>query len=180
VSVWVALLRGINVGGRNRLPMSSLVAILESAGCREAATYIQSGNAVFKANIESRTRMADEISREIEKEHGFRPAIQLITAAELGAAIDSNPYPQAVTDPKTLHLSFLASVPQQERVADAERLLSESESLAINGNLLYLHAPEGIGRSRFAGGVERVLQVQMTGRNWRTILKLDELVSAST
>ena len=174
---WIALLRGINVGGCNRLPMSSLVNILESAGCRDAATYIQSGNAVFRADINSRARMAEKIGREIEKEHGFRPAIQLTTAAELGAAIAANPYPEAVTDPKTLHLSFLECPPPQERVANAKRLLSESESMTINGSLLYLYAPEGIGRSKFAGSVERVLQVQMTGRNWRTILKLNELAS---
>lgn len=177
MNTWIALLRGINVGGRNRLPMKSLSQILESAGCEQVKTYIQSGNVVFKSDVGPVDRFCEEFGRAIEKEHGFCPAILLITADELRAAIASNPYSQAVSEPKTLHLSFLESPPQEERAVDAKRLLSESESYTINGSLLYLHAPDGIGRSKFAGGIERALQTKMTGRNWRTVMKLEELVS---
>jgi len=178
MKTWIALLRGINVGGRNRLPMKSLSQILESAGCEQVKTYIQSGNVVFKADIESTARFGEEIGQVIEREHGFCPAIRLLTGDELGYAIASNPYPEATSEPKALHLSFLERPPEEARISAANQLLSESESFTVTGKLLYLHAPEGIGRSKFAGGIDRALQMQTTGRNWRTVMKLEELATS--
>lgn len=178
MKTWIALLRGINVGGHNRLPMSSLRQILESAGCVQVKTYIQSGNVVFKADVKSAAEFGEEIGRAIEGEHGFSPPIQLITAGKLRQAIASNPYPQATSEPKTLHLFFLERLPAEARSGAAKGLLSETESFSLDGNLLYLHAPDGIGRSRFAGGVQRALQVKMTGRNWRTVMKLGDLADS--
>jgi uncharacterized protein (DUF1697 family) len=155
--------------------MSGLSQILESVGCEQIKTYIQSGNAVFKADIESAAQFAEQIGQAIEKEHGFCPAIRLITAGELAEAIASNPYPQATSEPKTLHLFFLEYPPGEKRISAAMQLLSESESFKVIGSLLYLHAPEGIGRSKFAGAIDRALQMQTTGRNWRTVMKLEEL-----
>ena len=177
MKTWIALLRGINVGGHNRLPMQSLSQILESAGCEQVTTYIQSGNVVFKGNVASVEQFGEEIGLAIENEHGFRPAVRLITADYLAMAIASNPYPEAVLDPKTLHLSFLERPPQEKLIRDANRLLSKTESFTVIGSLLYMHAPDGIGRSRFAGGIDRALQVETTGRNWRTVMKLQELTS---
>ena len=176
MKTWIALLRGINVGGRNRLPMKSLSQILESAGCERVTTYIQSGNVVFNGNVDSVDRFGDEIGQAIMKEHGFCPAVRLINADYLAEAIASNPYPEAASDPKSLHLSFLEHPPRGELVSEARRLLSESESFTVIGSLLYLHAPEGIGRSRFANRVDKALQMKTTGRNWRTVMKLEELV----
>lgn len=178
MKTWIVLLRGINVGGHNRLPMASLSQILESVGCQQVKTYIQSGNVVFKADVKSVTRFGEEIGRAIEEEHGFCPAIQLITVDELRQAIASNPYPQATSEPKTLHLSLLERSPAKELISAAKTLLSETESFTIIGNLLYLHAPNGIGRSKFAAGIEKALQVKMTGRNWRTVMKLEELAAS--
>ena len=177
MNTWIALLRGINVGGHNRLPMQSLSQILESAGCEQVTTYIQSGNVVFKGNVDSVEQLGEEIGLAIENEHGFRPAVRLITADYLATAIASNPYPEAVSEPKTLHLSFLERPPQEELIRDASRLLSKTESFTVIGSLLYMHAPDGIGRSRFASGIDRALQVETTGRNWRTVMKLQELAS---
>ena len=178
MKTWIALLRGINVGGHNRLPMSGLSQILKSAGCEQVKTYIQSGNVVFKADIESASQFAEQIGQAIEQEHGCCPATHLITVDELAEAIASNPYPQATTEPKTLHLSFLERSPAEELVSAAKQLLSESESFKVIGSLLYLHAPEGIGRSKFAGGIDGALQMQTTGRNWRTVVKLEELATS--
>lgn len=178
MNTWIALLRGINVGGHNRLPMQSLSQILESAGCEQVTTYIQSGNVVFKANIDSVDQFGEEIGRAIENEHGFCPVVRLITADYLTTAIASNPYPKAVSEPKTLHLSFLERPPQEELVRDANRLLSKTESFTVIGSLLYMHAPDGIARSRFASGIDRGLQMTTTARNWRTVMKLQELASS--
>jgi uncharacterized protein (DUF1697 family) len=158
--------------------MQSLSQLLGSAGCEQVTTYIQSGNVVFKANVDSAENFGKQIGRAIENEHGFCPAVRLITADYLTEAIASNPYPKAVSEPKTLHLSFLERPPQEELVRGANRLLSQTESFTVIGSLLYMHAPDGIGRSRFAGGIDRALQVETTGRNWRTVMKLQELASS--
>ncbi len=177
MKTWIALIRGINVGGHNRLPMKSLSQIFEVAGCKSIKTYIQSGNVVFNANIRSVDKFGAAIGEAIETKHGFRPALQLITAATLRKAIASNPYPQAVSEPKSLHLSFLDGPPLKPQVRDAEHLLSESESFTVIGSWLYFHAPDGVARSKFANGIDRTFRMITTARNWRTVTKLAELAS---
>jgi uncharacterized protein (DUF1697 family) len=177
MKTWIALLRGINVGGHNRLPMKSLSQIFEFADCKSIKTYIQSGNVVFNARIKSVDKFGDAIGKAIETEHGFRPAIQLITAGALRTAIASNPYPHAASEPKSLHLSFLDGPPLKSQVRDAEHLLSDSESFAVIDSWLYLHAPDGVARSKFANGIDRAFRMNTTARNWRTVTKLAELAA---
>lgn len=177
VATWIALIRGINVGGRNRLPMKGLTKLFEAAGCEQVKTYIQSGNVVFNARVRSVGQFGDAIGKAIEREYGFRPAIRLLTAKALRTAIASNPYAQAVSEPKSLHLFFLEGSPQSTHVSDASRLLSESESLTVIDSRLYLHAPDGVARSKFASGIDRALHMSTTARNWRTVTELAELAS---
>ena len=179
MSAWVLLLRGINVGGYHKLPMKDLTALLESTGCDQVRTYIQSGNVVFRAGIEDPVAFADEISGRIEDEHGFRPAIQLLTADAFKAAVAANPYREVVTEPKTLHVFFLGSTPSAELVEGARELLTATERFKIVGNCLYLHAPDGLARSKFAARVDKVLGVSATSRNWNTVLKLVGLVASA-
>lgn len=157
--------------------MKGLSQVFEAAGCEEVKTYIQSGNVVFNARVKSAGQFGDAIGSEIEREYGFRPAIRLITAKALQIAIASNPYPQAESEPKSLHLFFLEGSPQQAHVSDASSLLSESESVTVIGSCLYLYAPDGVARSKFAQGVDRALHMSTTARNWRTVTKLAELAS---
>ena len=177
MQTWIALLRGVNVGGHNRLPMKGLSQIFEAAGCKLVKTYIQSGNVVFNARISFVGQFSDAISTAIEKDYGFRPAIQLITAKALRTAIASNPYPEAEGEPKSLHLVFFEDVPKKKHISDANDLLSESESFAVIGSCLYFHAPDGIARSKFANGIDKAFGIRATGRNWRTVTKLAELAS---
>lgn len=174
---WVALLRGINVGGHNRLPMKALSRIFEDAGCRQVKTYIQSGNVAFNAQISSTGQFTNTIGKAIDQEFGFLPAIQLLTARALRATIAANPYPQATAEPKSLHLAFLETPPEPANIESIERLLTESESYTLTDNVLYFYAPEGIARSKFAGSIEKILRVKSTARNWRTITALEELTS---
>lgn len=178
MKTWIALIRGINVGGHNRLPMKSLAKIFDAAGCKSVKTYIQSGNVVFNARLKSVDKFADAIGKAIETEHGFRPAIRLMTSDALRNAIASNPYPQAVPEPKSLHLCFLDRPPLKEQVRNAELLLSSSESFAVVGSCLYLHAPEGVHQSKFARGIDRTFEMHATARNWRTVTKLAQLAAA--
>ena len=179
MKTWIALIRGINVGGRNRLPMKSLATIFEAAGCKSVKTYIQSGNVVFNARLKSVDNFANAIGKAIETEHGFRPAIRLMTNDELRNAIASNPYPKAALEPKSLHLCFLDRPPLKEQVRDAGNLLSASESFAVIGSCLYLHAPEGVARSKFAKGIDKAFHMNSTARNWRTVTKLAQLAATT-
>ena len=177
MAVWVALLRGINVGGRNRLPMKSLASIFTAAGCTDVATYIQSGNVVFSADIQSVDSFAETIGAAIEAEHGFRPALHLIERSEFAAAIAANPYEHATADPKSLHVFFLNRKPASNARPAVEELRSPSESFEIIGRCLYLHAPDGIARSKFAR-VDKALETSTTARNWRTVDQLRTMAEA--
>jgi uncharacterized protein (DUF1697 family) len=142
--------------------MQGLSQIFKALDCQSVKTYIQSGNIVFNTRIRSVGQFADAIGKSIEKEYGFRPAIQLITAEALKSAIDANPYPLATSEPKSLHLFFLDSSPK--KVGDSH---------------IYLHAPQGIAPSKFAKGIDRIIHMPTTARNWRTVTKLAELASAT-
>ncbi len=177
MKTWIALLRGINVGGHNRLAMKDLSQIFESVGCEQVRTYIQSGNAVFNADIKATSKFADTIAAAIEKDHGFHPAVHLVSVEALRDAIESNPYPDAVSEPKSLHLVFLERPPQEEHISAANDLVSTTESITVTGNLIYVHAPDGIARSKLANGIGRAMQMNTTARNWRTVTKLYDLAA---
>ena len=105
----IALLRGINVGGKNSLPVKELVKTLEAAGCRNVRTYIQSGNAVFQAEEQDRSALARRICQRISEDHGFAPKVLLLAIDELREAMANNPY--ATEAGKALHFFFWAHHP---------------------------------------------------------------------
>ncbi|MBT5220043.1 MAG: DUF1697 domain-containing protein [Woeseia sp.] len=172
MSHWVALFRGINVGGHNRLPMKSLVAILEGLGCTDVKTYIQSGNAVFSSPQSGPDLLPDEIRHSVKSEHGFEPMVLLLSASALVRARDANPFPEGEAEPKSLHLFFLATKPTDIDEGKLEALQNETERYALLDDVFYLYAPDGIGRSKLAASVERCLGVPVTARNWRTVNKM--------
>ena len=172
MSHWVALFRGINVGGHNRLPMKSLVAILEGLGCTDVKTYIQSGNAVFSSPQSGPDLLPDEIRHSVKSEHGFEPMVLLLSASALVRARDANPFPEGEAEPKSLHLFFLATKPTDIDEGKLEALQNETERYALLDDVFYLYAPDGIGRSKHAASVERCLGVPVTARNWRTVNKM--------
>ena len=174
---YVVLLRGINVGGKNPLPMKSLVALLEELGCSAVKTYIQSGNVVLLSR-RGAPRLAAAISREIDRRHGFEPHVLLLTLDEFDAAIAANPFPEATKDPAGLHLGFLDAIPEDPKLKRMEELKTKTERFRLIGNTFYLHAPEGVGRSKLAAQSERLLGVTMTDRNWRTVSAIRSLAEA--
>ena len=109
MKTFIALFRGINVGGRNSLPMKELISLLEDLGCRSVKTYIQSGNAVFESKEKDASRLLNKIRIEIKKRRGFEPHVLLLGLEEMKKAIAGNPFPE--TEPKSLHIGFLASAP---------------------------------------------------------------------
>lgn len=174
MNTYIALLRGINVGGRNILPMKDLVGILEGMGCEKINTYIQSGNVVFQSKEKQSSKIAGEISSKILESHGFEPKVLLLEIAELQDAIKNNPF--ETEDGKALHFFFLDSHPKDP---DLERLMAvklKSEEFSLNKNIFYLYTPDGIGRSKLAAKVEQCMGVPVTARNLNTVSKLTAMV----
>ncbi|HYO44899.1 MAG TPA: DUF1697 domain-containing protein [Candidatus Limnocylindrales bacterium] len=180
MTTWVLLLRGINVGGRNRLPMRDLAALLEGMGLGDVRTLIQSGNVVFTSDDETPvdpTTLTSTITAAIREAHGIAPRAMLLTAAALRVAIEANPFPEADAEPATVHLFFLDGVPAAPDLAGLEAVRAPRERFAIDNAVFYLHAPDGLGRSKLAERAERLLGVAATARNWSTVSGLARLAA---
>ena len=171
----IALFRGINVGGKNMLPMRDLVRISEENGYTGIETYIQSGNIVFDATPAAAARFARTVGAAIAKTHGFEPGIVVRSAEEFKRAADANPFPKAESAPKSLHLYFLASTPEKPDLPALNRIKAGNESFRLIGDIFYLHAPDGVGRSKLAAQAERLIGVAATARNWSTVTRLLEM-----
>ena len=172
MNTFIALLRGINVGGNNILPMRNLVELLEGLGLSHVKTYIQSGNALFQSENKNTIELSHKISTAIGKSHGFRPQVLLFEMKDFQDAITSNPFPEGESEPKTLHLFFLDAPPKNPDLETLKSLKTNSEQFMLMNNVFYLHAPDGIGRSKLASNVEKALGVGVTARNWRTVRKI--------
>ena len=175
MNTYVALFRGINVGGHCSLPRKELVAILEEIGAQKVRTYIQSGNAVFESDEKNLARVSKQLSAEVMKRRGFEPHVLILTLEEFNKAITENPFPEAVADPSSLHLGFLASHPKSPDLNKLSSLRKESERFHLTESVFYLHAPEVVGRSKLAASSEKLLGVPMTDRNWKTVCKVMEM-----
>jgi uncharacterized protein (DUF1697 family) len=173
----VALLRGINVGGNNPLPMKELSALLTGMGLRDVQTYIQSGNVVFRCELKNKATLAAKISAAIKAQHGFAPHILLLEAAELKKAMEGNPYQEAESAPKSLHLFFLDEAPSQPDLKSLDTIKADNERYKLAGKVFYLHAPDGVGNSKLAARAEKLLGVTASARNWNTVCKLAEMAA---
>lgn len=181
VSTWVALLRGVNVGG-NRLPMAELREELEGLGLglENVRTYIASGNVVFDSTPEGACELAAALPPRIEARFGFTPRLLILSADDLRRAMEANPFPEAEEAPKTVHLFFLAERPKAADTEGLDALASPTERWRLDGRVFYLHTPDGFGRSKLAEKGERLLGVPATARNWRTVAKLREMVEEAS
>lgn len=170
VNTYIALFRGINVGGKNSLPMKELAAIIESLGYKDVTTYIQSGNVVFRSRGKIGAKDVTELRLAIRKKKEFDPKVLILDAEQLHTAVKNNPFP--TENGKVLHFFFLESAPRNPNLEKLDQLKKESEKFRLSKEIFYLHAPEGIGRSKLAAGVEKELGVPVTSRNWNTVHKL--------
>lgn len=150
---------------------------MEALGASQVKTVIQSGNAVFDMAPAKAKSFASAVVASIAEQHGFEPKLLLLREGDLIKGMDANPYPRAVQAPKSLHLSFLEKIPKAPDREALDRLCIKSESWSLQGRWFYLHAPDGIGRSKLASRVEALLGVPATGRNWATLTKLRELMA---
>jgi uncharacterized protein (DUF1697 family) len=175
-----ALIRGINVGGHNLLPMTVLHAFFTDAGCSSVQTYIQSGNVVFHASSALAAKLPKLLGAQLAKHLGRSVDVSLMLrdSAALARAIEDNPYPDAVAQPKTLHLGFLEQAPSQEQIARLNQQQSAIDQFTVRGKELYLFTPDGIGRSKLTNSFFAKLGTPCTMRNWNTVLKLHSMLTA--
>ncbi|MDH3613287.1 MAG: DUF1697 domain-containing protein [Gammaproteobacteria bacterium] len=178
MTAYVALFRGINVGGKHSLPMQDLRDILSSLGCEDVQTYIQSGNAVFSSVVDAQS-LSGQIKDAIEKRCGFGPPVLLLTVERFQAIAAANPFPDGEETPKLLHVAFLTAVAPNPDLEALHALKAPSEQFLLCGDAFYLYAPDGIGRSKLAVKIDRHLGVATTARNWRTVTKLLKICKES-
>ena len=169
MNTYIALFRGINVGGKNSLPMKELVALFGDIGAKNVRTYVQCGNVVFQSAERNTSEISKQLAAGIKKHHGFEPHVLILELEAMDRAIAENPFPEAEADPSSLHLGFLASTPKKPDLEKLNSFRKESERFHLSDRVFYLHAPEGVGRSKLAASSERLLGVPMTDRNWRTV-----------
>ena len=173
LNTYIALLRGINVVGRNKLPMKDLARLFEALGYEHVRTYIQSGNVVFRSRRKCSARAGRAISSAVEAEFGFRPAVLIIERRDLESALEGNPYPTEVG--KALHIFFLESDAEEPNINALENCKLGTEQFRLDGRVFYLYTPDGFANSKIGGRVERCLGVAATARNLNTVKKLIEL-----
>jgi len=176
---WLALLRGINVVGRNKVPMKALAAALETAGFLSVRTYIQSGNILFRSRSRDSPALARQIERLVARDFGCTPTVLVIGKAALAAAIRGNPFPGAHENHKSLHLYFLAARPKSPDIESLARLDAGREAFKLKGSVFYLWTPDGFPDSVLRSRIERCLGVPATARNWRTVNELLKLLNES-
>lgn len=173
---YVALLRGINVGGNKKVPMAQLRTLMEGLGYTDVATLLQSGNAVFTAKEKSPAKVGEQLEAAIEKEFGFDVSVIIRTRDELAAVIKANPLSGAEEAPSKFLVTFLSDVPEKKRLQEIDPKAYLPEEFRVAGREIYARFPNGIGNSKLAavlGGPR--LGVIPTARNWSTVTKLLEL-----
>jgi uncharacterized protein (DUF1697 family) len=173
---YVALLRGINVGGRNKLPMDKLISMFNDAGCKDVQTFIQSGNVIFNAEMALMKRIPFLIKESIFDSFGFEVPVITRTGDEFAKIVDANPFQGMNVDARTLHVAFLSDRPDATKVATLDPDRSPPDEFVVHGREIYLHCPNGLARTKLTNEYfDSRLSTISTLRNWRTTLKILEL-----
>jgi uncharacterized protein (DUF1697 family) len=176
---YAALLRGINVGGKNKIAMGPLRDIFTALGHDDVVTYIQSGNVVFTSS-KAASRIASGIEAAIAESFGFAVPVVLRSNAELAAVVLRNPFAIPGVDTSTLHVAFLGSASRPELVARLDPMRSPPDRFNVIGSEIFLQYPNGSGRSKLTVDYfERQLETRATARNWNTVNKLVALTNSS-
>jgi len=177
VTTYLALLRGINVGGKNKLPMDSLRDLFVAAGCDDVRTYIQSGNVIFSADPDIVASLPGVITTGIAERFGYRVPVIVRTAAQVGDVTRHNPFLAEGADAETLHVLFLADLPDARSVAGLDPDRSPPDAFSVRGQEIYLRLPNGTARTKLTNAYfDAKLATTSTGRNWRTVTTLRALM----
>lgn len=173
-TIYVAMLRGINVGGKKKVPMKELRDLVTAAGCEQVVTYIQTGNAIFTSSAAA-TEVATDLEARIKKVFGFEVVVVVRTAAQLEAVLKANPFGGGVEGTK-LVVAFLRDKPKPNALKGIDASIYEPERFKLKGSELYLHLPNGQGQMKLKYSMfDKVLATPSTVRNWNTVTKVVEL-----
>lgn len=176
MAAYICFLRGVNVGGKGKVPMAELKSVLEELGFENVKTVLQSGNVVFTAKGKPE---AKKIEAAIERAFKYRSDVHLLTRAQLRKVIADNPYQQAAKkDPGHMVVFILPDKPLATAKAKLETVACKDEKFTIRPHAVYAHFGNGMGRSRLAATMDRALGVRGTARNWNTLNKVFELAEA--
>ena len=180
MNTYVALLRGVNLGPRNKLPMPELAKMFAAVKCDQVRTYIQSGNVVFCAASRIAAGVSEAMQKKIRQKYGFEVPVVLRSAEEMKAVVRDNPYAKRKSFEEVLHVMFLADRPEKERVKGLDPNRSAGDEYIVQGREIYLWLPNGVGRSKLSNAYfDSKLATVSTGRNWRTVLTLAEMADAN-
>ena len=177
LTTWVALFRGVNVAGKNKLPMALLKEAFAAAGCQQVKTYIQSGNAVFAHASSAKQQLTAQLREQVDTYAGINPFLLLLSMRAFKNAVENNPFPQQEIGPKALHFYFLEKHPPHPDLEKLNELKAPSEQFMLIDQVFYLLAPDGIGRSKLAAAAERHLGVATTARNLNTVNHLADMLA---
>ena len=173
----LALFRGINVGGKNKLSMSDLVQLFVDAGCSNVRTYIQSGNVVFDVNPELAQEVPGVIGSKILERFGYQVPVLVRTAAQMHEVARANPFLDAGAAVEALHVMFLSGVPAPDLVRDLDPERSRPDAFVVRGQEVYLSLPNGVARTKLTNDYfDSKLSTTSTARNWKTVVRLVELM----
>jgi uncharacterized protein (DUF1697 family) len=178
MAVIVAMLRGVNLGGHNMIKMEALRALCGSLGLRDAQTYVQSGNVVFRTKHRNLAALAKRIEDAIERGFGFRPAVIVRTTSDLRGVIAKNPFAsRRGIDPSRLLVTFLAGVPGTEARERILKIKADPEELFIEGREVFIYFPNGVAHPKLSWvrDIGKMLGTSGTGRNWNSVSKLLEI-----
>jgi uncharacterized protein (DUF1697 family) len=169
MNTFIALYRGINVGGKNSVSMQTLRKMHEALGHQEVKSYIQSGNVVFSA-LGTVQAISKKIAKAFGAQFGFATKVMVIAAERWNKIIEDNPYLEfAAKEPKKVLVAICEGMPDAKALALLLEKTGGPESFAIAEEVIYLYAPDGVGRSKFLAGLEKASGVAVTVRNWRTV-----------
>lgn len=179
MGVFIVLYRGINVGGKNMVKMEALRAMHEGLGHRSVLSYVQSGNVVVSARG-SAGQIATKTAEAFAAEFGITAKVMVVEASRWGDVVAGNPYAAAAgEDPTLVHVGFCEGEPDASGLKALLAKTGGREAFVAGKGIIYLHAPDGVGRSKFAAGMEKACGVPTTVRNWRTVEALWKMASAA-
>jgi uncharacterized protein (DUF1697 family) len=177
MAVVISMLRGVNLGPSRRVKMDALRALYASLKLRDAQTYVQSGNVVFRTDEKDMARLTQRIEKAIEKSFGFSCDVILRTPAELRQAIARNPFAaRKDIHPSKLLVTFLVGEPSREAREKVLEIKADPEELHIHGREIYIYFPNGMARPKLSwASIDKALRTSGTGRNWNSVQKLLEI-----
>ena len=174
---YIALLRGINVGGHKKVSMADLRELLGRLGFDEPQSLMQSGNLLFRCDARPAAQLEQLLEREVQKRLGLQSDFFVRTAGEWKSVVANNPFrKEAEHDPGHMLVMFLRDTPARKDEEELRSAFTGPETFAVKGRHAYLVYPAGMGTSRFTGAlIEKKLGTRGTARNWNTVMKLAAL-----